>query len=57
MTRHISTQIEDLDTWDNFCKNNLYPETIKNENGAVAMRFFCAMWIDATTLSIKKMMT
>ena len=31
-------QIKDLDTRSNFCENNVYPESIKNDNGSVAMR-------------------
>ena len=32
-------QIKDVDTQDIFCKNYyLHPATIKNDNGAVAMR-------------------
>ena len=31
-------RIGDIDTRANFFENNLYPETIKNDNGSVAMR-------------------
>ena len=34
-------QIQDHNTRANLCKNNCYSATIKNDNGAVAMRFFC----------------
>ena len=31
-------QIKNLNTRDNLCENSFYPETVKNDNGAVAMR-------------------
>ena len=31
-------QIKDIDTRANFCKNDFYLATIKNNNGAVAMK-------------------
>ena len=38
LAHQIFFWIEDLDTWANLCGNNLYPESIKNDNGAVVMR-------------------
>ena len=37
LARQIFSQIEVLDIRPNFCDNNFYPATIKNDNGAVAM--------------------
>ena len=31
-------QIKDLNTRASLCKNNFYPDSIKNDNGAVATR-------------------
>ena len=36
----IFSQIKDLNTRAICVKNNFYPATIKNDNGAVAMIFF-----------------
>ena len=33
-----SSQVQDHNTWSNLCKNNFYPETIKNDNEGIAMR-------------------
>ena len=33
-------RIEDLDTQANLCERYFYPESIRNDNGAVAMSFF-----------------
>ena len=30
--------VEDLDTRANLCENNYHPESIKNDNGSIAMR-------------------
>ena len=38
LARHIFYQIGALDIQANLCENNLYPDTIKNYNGAVAIR-------------------
>ena len=33
-------QVQDGNMRANLCKNGLYPATIKNDNGAFAMRFY-----------------
>ena len=48
------SQIKGLDTRANLCKHNFYPATIKNDNGAFAMRSFFDTRTEATTPSIKK---
>ena len=40
LARHIFSQ-NDLDTQANLCKNILYPETIKNNNGAILTKITC----------------
>ena len=42
-------QIKDLDIQSNYCKNIFYSATIKNDNGAIAMRNFCATRMEPTT--------
>ena len=49
-------QIKDHNTQANLCKNIFYPESIKNDNGAVAMRIFCATVITPKTASNLKIM-
>ena len=50
----ISFRIKHLDTQTNLCKKYFNPESIKNNNGAVTMRFFCATQTEPTTSSINK---
>ena len=44
--------IKDLNTQANFCEEYFYPASIKNYNGAVALRIgLCVTWMEPTTPS------
>ena len=53
--RAIFSQSEVLDVQANLCENNFYPATIRNDNGAVAMRkFLCDANKSNNSINLKK---
>ena len=52
--RAIISQIKDIDTRANLCRNNFDPATIKNDNGAIEMRIVLQQKRNQQTHQLKK---
>ena len=51
LVRQIFSKLKTL-VHEPFCvKNNFYPETVKNDNGSVAMTFLCVTQTEAKNVS------